>query len=120
MADIEIGYKGSTIASMSSSGTLTLDTAGTYCEDDITINYTRAGISVVETLDSHGGTIVTINGNVVDTGWETAPESSAYKLIDRTISGSVYGSMVLSISRNAFAWCSDLTSISFPNCTYID
>lgn len=39
--DIDITYKGSSIATMSASGTLTLDTAGTYCEDDIVITYTK-------------------------------------------------------------------------------
>ena len=39
--DIEITYKGVTIATLSASGTLTLDTAGTYCEDDIVITYTK-------------------------------------------------------------------------------
>ena len=63
--DVTISYKGSTIATMSSSGTKTLNTAGTYCEDDITIDYTKTGITVVETLDSHGGTIVNISGDPV-------------------------------------------------------
>lgn len=39
--DVEITYKGVTIATLSASGTLTLDTAGTYCEDDIVITYTK-------------------------------------------------------------------------------
>lgn len=46
MADVEISYKGSTIASTSSSGTITLDTAGTYCEDDIEVVYTKPGGSI--------------------------------------------------------------------------
>lgn len=63
--DITISYKGSTIATMSSSGTKTLETAGTYCEDDIIIDYTKTGITVVETLDPNGGTIVSISGDPV-------------------------------------------------------
>ena len=81
--DIEITYKGSTIATMSASGTKTLNTAGSqiatmnssgtktlltsgkYCTDDITIDYTKTGITVTETLDSHGGTIVSISGDPV-------------------------------------------------------
>lgn len=43
MADVEISYKGSTIASMSASGTKTLLTEGKYCEDDITVEYTSPG-----------------------------------------------------------------------------
>ena len=43
MADITISYKGSNIATMSTSGTKTLKTAGTYCEDDIEITYVSPG-----------------------------------------------------------------------------
>lgn len=43
MPDISVVYKGSTIAKMSSSGTKTLLTSGKYCEDNITIEYTKSG-----------------------------------------------------------------------------
>lgn len=43
MADVTISYKGSNIATMSASGTKTLETAGTYCEDDIEITYVSPG-----------------------------------------------------------------------------
>jgi len=41
MADITLSYKGSTIAEISDSGTKTLNTAGKYCEDDITLEYEK-------------------------------------------------------------------------------
>ena len=41
MADITIGYKGATIAEISATGTTTLGTSGKYCEDDISIAYTK-------------------------------------------------------------------------------
>ena len=41
MADITISYKGNTIAEVSASGTTTLGTSGKYCEDDISIAYTK-------------------------------------------------------------------------------
>ena len=41
MAEVEISYKGSTIASMSASGTKTLLTEGKYLEDDVEVTYTR-------------------------------------------------------------------------------
>ena len=41
MADVELSYKGETIGSMSASGSLTLETAGKYCEDDIEVEYTK-------------------------------------------------------------------------------
>lgn len=43
MADVEVSYKGSTIGSLSASGSLTLETEGKYCEDDIGITYTSPG-----------------------------------------------------------------------------
>lgn len=39
---VTIGYKGETIASMSSSGSKTLKTAGKYCEGDIEVAYTES------------------------------------------------------------------------------
>ena len=53
-----VSYKGSTIATLSNE-TKTLTTAGTWVEGDISItdNGGTAAISVVDTTDSHGGTI---------------------------------------------------------------
>ena len=39
MADITLSYKGSTIATMSASGSKTIQTKEKYCEDDITLTY---------------------------------------------------------------------------------
>lgn len=41
MADITLSYKDTTIKEISASGTTTLNTAGTYCEDDITLEYIK-------------------------------------------------------------------------------
>ena len=43
MADVELTYKGNTIGSLSASGSLTMKTAGCYCEDDIGLTYTSPG-----------------------------------------------------------------------------
>lgn len=48
MADVSISYNNSEIASMNASGTKTLLTSGTYCEDDIEITYTKPSISTQE------------------------------------------------------------------------
>ena len=40
MADVNIFYKGSSIATMDASGSKTLNTQGKYCEDNITVQYT--------------------------------------------------------------------------------
>lgn len=39
MADVDIKYKGASIATMSASGIKTLQTSGKYCEDNITVEY---------------------------------------------------------------------------------
>lgn len=41
MADVEISYKGSQIATMNASGVKTLLTGDTFCEDDIVVSYTK-------------------------------------------------------------------------------
>lgn len=40
MADVNIKYKGESIATMSASGTKTLQTQGKYCEGDVVVEYT--------------------------------------------------------------------------------
>lgn len=56
MADITVSYKGSSIATINSSGTTTLGTSGKYCEDDITINYDKpsGGSSRITFTESAG------------------------------------------------------------------
>lgn len=44
--DVEISYKGSQIATMDASGTKTLETEGTYCEDDIEVVYNKPSASL--------------------------------------------------------------------------
>lgn len=41
MADVNINYKGNSISQMNSTGTKTLTTMGQFCEDNITISYTK-------------------------------------------------------------------------------
>lgn len=55
MADVEVGYRGNIIRSMSASGEETLNTAGKYCDDNIKIFYTQPGggggaFTLVDTL----------------------------------------------------------------------
>lgn len=41
MADVTLSYKGSDILELSNSGSATLKTGGTYCEDDIAVEYVK-------------------------------------------------------------------------------
>jgi len=43
VADVTATYDGNEIGSLSNSGTMTLETAGTYCDDDIEIVYVKSG-----------------------------------------------------------------------------
>ena len=63
MPDISINYKGNAIAAMDASGTKTLQTAGKYCEGDISVVYAKPVMScqILEfTLASHSAQNVTI------------------------------------------------------------
>ena len=42
MADVELKYKDAVIATLNETGTKTLKTSGKYCEDDITVSYTKS------------------------------------------------------------------------------
>lgn len=93
MADVTITYKGANIATMDATGSKTLQTAGTYCEGDIGVEYVKPG---------GGG----------DTDIEDG-------IITRTISGSYYNSRVTEVGSYAFASCTSLAAINFPACTSI-
>ena len=41
MADLTIKFKGQPIVEMTETGTKTLKTAGKYCEDDISVEYSK-------------------------------------------------------------------------------
>lgn len=46
MADVSISYKGNEIASMNATGVKTLLTSSSFCEDDITVTYTKPAAPV--------------------------------------------------------------------------
>ena len=61
MADVDIIYRGNTIAQMSASGTKTLLTGGKICRGNITVNYTSPGgggtpTNIIANWDFHDGT----------------------------------------------------------------
>ncbi len=44
MADVEIKYKDAVIATLDETGTKTLKTSAKYCEDDISVSYTKSAV----------------------------------------------------------------------------
>ena len=113
-AEVSISYKNSVISEMSESGTKTLETGGTYCEDDITITYDRppsgAGsvIAVEDTLDEHGGTIRTITAVSLE-GDTVSPSVlmsgyTAHNSLGQPITGTATGGSItvdsLSVTQN--------------------
>lgn len=62
MAEVEISYKGNLIASMNAAGNKTLLTGGKYCEDDITMRYSRPSSGSNAPLLSTQITEVNTNG----------------------------------------------------------
>ena len=44
MADVTLTYKGATIGELSESGNKTIETAGKYCEADISLDYVKPGL----------------------------------------------------------------------------
>ena len=57
MADVEIKYKGASIAALDASGTKTLKTAGKYCEDDISVSYIKSAVPAETNYRRFVGTI---------------------------------------------------------------
>lgn len=90
MADITISYKNDDIAEISQSGTVTLDTSGKYCEDDITIEYVKPA-----------GGIDYMAQNVMDTLTTYSSDE------------------VTTVRAQAFR-DSSITRVTFPNCTKVN
>ena len=64
MADVEVSYENTLIKSLSASGQAVLHTAGKYCDDDITIDYTAPGGGVPVVIAS--GTMTGTGTNIID------------------------------------------------------
>ena len=75
MSDIDITYKGASIATMNASGTKTLLTSGKYCEDDIEIDYTKPDVTVDSLTITSGGTYTAQTGHAYSP--VTVPSGSA-------------------------------------------
>lgn len=112
MSDITISYKGSSIATMDATGSKTLLTEGKYCEDDITVAYTKpsGGSSSFELVDTivvqnvsewtSTSAIDTIDTQVSVTGW-TGVHLIAVITCDSVISSSTeWGMSFCGIGRN--------------------
>lgn len=78
MADVTITYKGANIATMDATGSKTLQTAGTYCEGDIGVEYVKPG---------GGGGVVAQALSVSNNGMYYAPAGMAYD----PVTVAVYG-----------------------------
>ena len=73
MADITLSYKGSTIATMSASGSKTIQTKEKYCEDDITLLYIEGSKFTVSTFTENAMKILfsafQIGSGNIQTAW---------------------------------------------------
>lgn len=58
---VEVTYKGATIGSLSETGTITLETQGTWVEDDITIDNTADPIPSNYGLITWNGSVLTVS-----------------------------------------------------------
>lgn len=71
MPDVSLSYKGSSIGSLSDTGTLTMETAGKYCEANIILSYVRpssgGGVIGPVTQDANGFLVL---GNSAYSTWQ--------------------------------------------------
>lgn len=68
MADVEVTYENTLIKSLSATGQAVLHTAGKYCDDDITIDYTSpggGGSGIILDCLSVTEEVITIGANTV-------------------------------------------------------
>lgn len=110
MADVTITYKGNEIATMSATGVKTLLTGAQYCEDDITVSYTKptpsleAKTNVSPTTSSQTITpsagydgLASVQINAMPSGSATTPATTI--TANPTISVSNGGLITASVSK---------------------
>jgi len=113
-ADVSVTLGNTEIASLSDTGSVTLATAGTYVNEDITIDYTKSGggvDTVADFIENHG-TLSSFEHSTITTIGDGA---FCYCASLTTASFPA----CKSIGRNAFSFCTKLTTISFPICETI-
>ena len=86
MSDVEISYNGTSIGGLSETGTKILGTAEKYCEDDITISYTKtAGSATTPATTITANPTITISS----AGLITATVSSSKNITPTVNAGYV-------------------------------
>ena len=126
MAEVEISYKGSNIATMNASGTKTLLTEGKYLEDDVEVTYTRpaapsgtknisitANGQTTEDVAAYASAQITANvpntysaadeGKVVSSG-ALVSQSSATSTTNDTYDTTLVNSVTVNVSGGAGDW----------------
>lgn len=105
-----VTYKGNTLTTINNA-TKKLNTKGKYMEDDVTITDTSSAsaVSIVDELDSHGGTIRHITSNIVVSGTKTITTNGTHDVTNYTTAevnvggGSITdGTEVLSRNANDY------------------
>ena len=106
MADLTIKYKGQPIVEMTDTGTKTLKTAGKYCEDDMSVEYSKpaGGVDMGITGATVGqiAKITAVDDTGKPTAWEavdmptTLPNPNALTFTG-AVTGSYDGSAPLSV-----------------------
>lgn len=82
MADVDIKYRGNSIATMSASGTTTLGTQGKYCDSDIVVEYTKPAYDWMGEDAEFVSTILPTRTTLLkDTGFATWTPSATAKVI---------------------------------------
>ena len=71
MADVDISYNNSVIASLSDSGTEVLETNGKFMTDDITVSYTKSGGGGGTTITLYQGSPLTLYSSSITAGGKT-------------------------------------------------
>lgn len=89
MPDVTISYKGNSIATMSASGTKTLLTDGKYCEDDITVAYTRPSVSAGSATTPNTNIPVTPTITVSSSGLITTTVNASQSVTPTVVAGYV-------------------------------
>jgi hypothetical protein len=115
--DVIISYKGAEIATMSDSGTKTLQTQGKYCEGDIMVSYTKSG-------GGGGGSVLTLytknsNSSSINAFVDAQCTQSLLDFYGYDY-GACYDALLAASAIRILDERDSYETILFVNCVYLD
>ena len=134
MANVSISYNGNTVFNSAIHDTVTINTAGKICLDNIVVSYNSSTPTdayleelILRTISSYSNNVITTVGcsaflsckNLTAVNFPNCTTISSAAFKNCTSLTTATFPKCTTIKYQAFLYCTSLTTISFPKCTTI-